>query len=172
MVGAEGFDPPTLCSQSRCATRLRYAPTARFYPSVAGCSASPAKTRLPSNSDDRKSSPYEGGTVRVGQGGCYPSLFSSLLPVRGVPGSRSSPSLFPSQVVQQLNAVATNCSQPNAIIEPYGGYSSVAERRSVAADVVGSTPTSRPNPPTSRSRRTSASRVRFGSLSFIASICR
>ncbi len=32
--------------------------------------------------------------------------------------------------------------------ERYGGYSSVAERRSVAADVVGSTPTGRPNPPT------------------------
>ena len=29
MVGAEGFEPPTLCSQSRCATRLRYAPTVR-----------------------------------------------------------------------------------------------------------------------------------------------
>ena len=27
----------------------------------------------------------------------------------------------------------------------YGGYSSVAERRTVAPDVVGSTPTSRPN---------------------------
>ncbi len=26
VVGAEGFEPPTLCSQSRCATRLRYAP--------------------------------------------------------------------------------------------------------------------------------------------------
>jgi hypothetical protein len=26
MVGAEGFEPPTLCSQSRCATRLRHAP--------------------------------------------------------------------------------------------------------------------------------------------------
>ena len=26
MVGAEGFEPPTACSQSRCATRLRYAP--------------------------------------------------------------------------------------------------------------------------------------------------
>jgi hypothetical protein len=30
MVGAEGFEPPTLCSQSRCATRLRYAPTAEI----------------------------------------------------------------------------------------------------------------------------------------------
>ena len=29
MVGADGFEPPTLCSQSRCATRLRYAPTFR-----------------------------------------------------------------------------------------------------------------------------------------------
>jgi uncharacterized protein YecE (DUF72 family) len=33
---------------------------------------------------------------------------------------------------------------PSAIIPVYGGYSSVAERRSVAADVVGSKPTSRP----------------------------
>ena len=30
MVGAEGFEPPALCSQSRCATRLRYAPTSNF----------------------------------------------------------------------------------------------------------------------------------------------
>ena len=30
MVGAEGFEPPTLCSQSRCATRLRYAPISFF----------------------------------------------------------------------------------------------------------------------------------------------
>ena len=27
LVGAEGFEPPTPCSQSRCATRLRHAPT-------------------------------------------------------------------------------------------------------------------------------------------------
>jgi hypothetical protein len=27
MVGARGFEPPTPCSQGRCATRLRYAPT-------------------------------------------------------------------------------------------------------------------------------------------------
>src|SRR5215211_2624630 len=26
VVGAAGFEPATLCSQSRCATRLRYAP--------------------------------------------------------------------------------------------------------------------------------------------------
>src|SRR5690606_34110738 len=30
MVGAEGFEPPTPCSQSRCATRLRYAPTRKL----------------------------------------------------------------------------------------------------------------------------------------------
>ena len=29
MVGAAGFEPATLCSQSRCATGLRYAPTGR-----------------------------------------------------------------------------------------------------------------------------------------------
>ena len=28
LVGAAGFEPATLCSQSRCATRLRHAPTA------------------------------------------------------------------------------------------------------------------------------------------------
>ena len=26
VVGVDGFEPPTLCSQSRCATRLRYTP--------------------------------------------------------------------------------------------------------------------------------------------------
>jgi hypothetical protein len=31
MVGAEGFEPPTLWSQTRCATRLRYAPTLLVY---------------------------------------------------------------------------------------------------------------------------------------------
>ena len=27
LVGVEGFEPPTPCSQSRCATRLRYTPS-------------------------------------------------------------------------------------------------------------------------------------------------
>jgi hypothetical protein len=27
VVGARGFEPPTPCSQSKCATRLRHAPT-------------------------------------------------------------------------------------------------------------------------------------------------
>ena len=31
MVGERGFEPPTLCSQSRCATWLRYSPTAVFW---------------------------------------------------------------------------------------------------------------------------------------------
>ncbi len=31
MVGAEGFEPPTSCSQSRRATRLRYAPFLKKY---------------------------------------------------------------------------------------------------------------------------------------------
>lgn len=30
MVGTEGFEPPTLCSQNRCATRLRYVPTQKM----------------------------------------------------------------------------------------------------------------------------------------------
>ena len=32
MVGAKGFEPSTLWSQTRCATRLRYAPTAVILP--------------------------------------------------------------------------------------------------------------------------------------------
>lgn len=35
MVGAEGFEPPTLCSQSRCATKLRYAPIYQFATCIA-----------------------------------------------------------------------------------------------------------------------------------------
>ena len=27
LVGLRGFEPPTPCSRSRCATRLRYSPT-------------------------------------------------------------------------------------------------------------------------------------------------
>ena len=34
MVGETGFEPATLCSQSRCATRLRYSPTAPFLESA------------------------------------------------------------------------------------------------------------------------------------------
>ena len=30
VVGAKGFEPSTLWSQTRCATRLRYAPTSTF----------------------------------------------------------------------------------------------------------------------------------------------
>ncbi len=32
LVGAIGFEPTTLWSQTRCATRLRYTPINRFYP--------------------------------------------------------------------------------------------------------------------------------------------
>ena len=40
LVGARGFEPPTLCSQSRCATRLRHAPT------LFDCSADLSNARL------------------------------------------------------------------------------------------------------------------------------
>jgi hypothetical protein len=55
MVGAEGFEPPALCSQSRCATRLRYAPTlldCTRHPSaflIIGLSSSPRQARCMSN---------------------------------------------------------------------------------------------------------------------------
>lgn len=34
MVGAEGFEPPTACSQSKCTTRLCYAPIKLFFQTV------------------------------------------------------------------------------------------------------------------------------------------
>ncbi len=34
MVGATGFEPATPCSQSRCATKLRHAPTRREFTGV------------------------------------------------------------------------------------------------------------------------------------------
>jgi len=37
MVGARGFEPPTLWSQTRCATRLRYAPESRCNEMEGGC---------------------------------------------------------------------------------------------------------------------------------------
>ena len=44
MVGATGFEPATPCAQGRCATRLRYAPTAialRLYVSFADAPRDP-----------------------------------------------------------------------------------------------------------------------------------
>ena len=32
MVGVKGFEPPTPCSQSTCATKLRYTPSGTIYP--------------------------------------------------------------------------------------------------------------------------------------------
>jgi hypothetical protein len=36
LVGVEGFEPPTPCSQSRCATRLRYTPDSDAFPQSKG----------------------------------------------------------------------------------------------------------------------------------------
>ena len=39
MVGVQGFEPWTPCSQSRCATRLRYTPTESLFYTVLGALA-------------------------------------------------------------------------------------------------------------------------------------
>ncbi len=96
MVGAEGFEPPTLCSQSRCATRLRYAPTFCI-----DCIAN----RI-------------GGCARRRRG----------LRTGGSPCAEA----------------ALQASFDATIESEHGGYSSAAERLTVAQDVVGSIPTSRP----------------------------
>ena len=97
LVGAEGFEPPTLCSQSRCATRLRYAPTFYF-----DCIANGILAALVAVARCMREHPF---ADRPGR-----------------------------------------CASFDATIDRvYGGYSSAAERLTVAQDVVGSIPTSRPN---------------------------
>jgi hypothetical protein len=53
LVGETGFEPATLCSQSRCATRLRYSPTLEHFKThtfktlVGFKSGGPGGTRTP-----------------------------------------------------------------------------------------------------------------------------
>ena len=65
VVGAEGFEPPTLCSQSRCATRLRHAPTQQAGPARgANDTERPRSVNLTSDwrqSDRRRSRPTPSG---------------------------------------------------------------------------------------------------------------
>ena len=53
VVGAEGFEPPTLCSQSRCATRLRYAPTEGIIPRTVRNAADDCRTPVTPKADSR-----------------------------------------------------------------------------------------------------------------------
>src|ERR1700678_2836554 len=101
LVGAEGFEPPALCSQSRCATRLRYAPTFLF-----DCIVNRIRTAL--------------SLLRGAHPRCYEA---------------------PSRQDAELRAASFDAT----IERVHGGYSSAAERLTVAQDVVGSIPTSRPN---------------------------
>jgi hypothetical protein len=62
MVGAEGFEPPTLCSQSRCATRLRYAPILGLYRNQRSSSLVAEPLQEPKDEEDRGQK--EGGEGR------------------------------------------------------------------------------------------------------------
>lgn len=53
MVGAEGFEPPTLWSQTRCATRLRYAPTDLVYRIVPSSRSEGAEESVSSHAKHR-----------------------------------------------------------------------------------------------------------------------
>ena len=68
LVGAEGFEPPTLCSQSRCATRLRYAP--KFTPARNACGHRGAECTP---------SPEYGQTAVGGAISCQREAFQALL---------------------------------------------------------------------------------------------
>ena len=101
LVGAERFELPTLCSQSRCATRLRYAPTFLF-----DCIA------------------------KIGSGWQRRLVTAQHLRRRAqhLPSTERPMAWFDGTIEREC-----------------GGYSSVAERLSVAQDVEGSIPSSRPN---------------------------
>ena len=116
MVGAEGFEPPTLCSQSRCATRLRYAPMTSL-----DCSANRISAL--------RWLQWLGSSLRAPAKRELEEVVSRARISR----FRSSPA-----IPQKIPFDAT-------IDRVNGGYSSAAERLTVAQDVVGSIPTSRPN---------------------------
>jgi hypothetical protein len=117
MVGAEGFEPPTLCSQSRCATRLRYAP-------ISSSDCNPIRLRSISL-DALREAP--------------PGLAADTLLTRRI-------WIIPRQICS-LSAHPRRIRFDATIDGVDGGYSSAAERLTVAQDVVGSIPTSRPNAP-------------------------
>ena len=53
MVGARGFEPPTPCSQSRCATRLRHAPIyQKFQSRIPACQSRPWRAGLNSKNHE------------------------------------------------------------------------------------------------------------------------
>jgi hypothetical protein len=63
MVGEIGFEPTTLCSQSRCATRLRYSPTGwRLKQAAAGSLSRPVASG--EKAGQRKRRPSQGKTAR------------------------------------------------------------------------------------------------------------
>ena len=106
MVGAEGFEPPTLCSQSRCATRLRYAPISSI--------------------------------------DCNPDRFRSTLSAKHLnPLLARRICIIPLQICRS-SPIRLRIGFDATIDRVDGGYSSAAERLTVAQDVVGSIPTSRP----------------------------
>ena len=76
-IGARGFEPPTLCSQSRCSTRLSYAPTGRIGPSI---------TRFPSCC--ARARPIRGWFHRAGHR-------SSFVPPRNRSGAGNEPKCSP-----------------------------------------------------------------------------
>ncbi len=113
LVGAERFELPTPCSQNRCATRLRYAPTRSpqyrkefplgnsLVPELAVClackgSASPPQAKGPAMADAARST----GEIRLHAGNqdclrvpprpCTSTRFRSIIPLsirRARPGS-------------------------------------------------------------------------------------
>ncbi len=161
MVGAEGFEPPALCSQSRCATRLRYAPifsfdcSAKWFPLEGGWQA--LRADRPSRQPHH---PYDANkTDQIAESG-QPKPKMPTFTRWGIqtrPDSRlrhehrswSAWSASPSSIrLSRADRENRNrlgrVRRFNATIDVCGGSSSVAERLTVAQDVVGSIPTRRP----------------------------
>ncbi len=85
LVGARGFEPPTPCSQSRCATRLRHAPP----------SAAPNLHYTGTSYRRSATSDLDGGptpSALLPRHSPCPPLTQALSPLRGARGFRAGPS--------------------------------------------------------------------------------
>ena len=89
MVGVEGFEPPTPCSQSRCATRLRYTPPLLNPPACKPRPKGAEILRTPPRCVNRRARRALPAIHPAGkEKGCRSTLFRTLI---GAPGEIRTP---------------------------------------------------------------------------------
>ena len=143
LVGAEGFEPPTLCSQSRCATRLRYAPTVVSVDCNVNSALRVGRAPLPA-STCIESNEQCSFLAREPQNSSAHGLAWSYSPPNGKPPRVTGSAAWYLIAVQAgRRAEAADSMVQSGRAD--GGSSSVAERLTVAQEVAGSIPVAHPN---------------------------